>query len=70
MKAKGFFLTGVLLMLTTSVIADNLNGANQTLLPEQFVIYTDGKTVINHPEIGFVEKQLPTVNLYKGNPGC
>ena len=70
MKAKGFFLTGVLLMLTTSVIADNINGANQTLLPEQFVIYTDGKTVINHPEIGFAEKQLPTVNLYKGNPGC
>ena len=70
MKFKGFLLMGILLALTTSVFADTINGANQTLLPEQFAIYTDGKTVINHPEIGFSEKLLPTVNLYKGNPGC
>lgn len=43
---------------------------NQILLPETFSVYTDGTTVINHPAPGFNEKQLPTINLYKGAQGC
>ena len=55
----------------TTAMADSVDNANQTLLPDDlYAIYTDGTTVINHPETGFTEKFLPTMNLYKGSPGC
>jgi hypothetical protein len=44
--------------------------ASQQLLPENFTIYTDGIVTINHPVMGLTAKLLPTVNLYKGTPGC
>ena len=39
------------------------------LLPEDFKVYTNGKTVINHPYPGFTEKTLPTYNDYMGEDG-
>lgn len=60
---------GILFAVSTSTFAD-VAGPNQIVLPESFPVYTDGTTVINHPEQGFTEKLLPTINLYKGNPGC
>jgi hypothetical protein len=56
-------------LISAPTFAD-LGGSNQILLSEPFSVYTDGTTVINHPEQGFTETLLPTINLYKGNPGC
>lgn len=47
-----------------------INFANTHLLPDQFVIYTNGNGAINHPVPGFMKKILPTNNDYKGMPGC
>ena len=70
-KRKLAVLFALFFSYTTTAMADAVDTANQTLLPEgTFVIYTDGKTVLNHPEPGFTEKLLPTVNLYKGAQGC
>jgi hypothetical protein len=71
MNIKSTLLLALVFNVVTPAIADVVDIANQTLLPEDtFVIYTDGRTVINHPEPGFEEKIMPTVNLYKGSPGC
>lgn len=69
MKSKLVMALGMSFMLTTPVIAQ-VSDPNQTLLPEAYSVYTNGTTVINHPEEGFTEKVLPTVNLYKGAQGC
>ncbi len=69
MNTKLAMMFGTFFIATTVAIADGDN-ANQALLPDTFAIYTDGTTVINHPEPGFTEALLPTVNLYKGTPGC
>lgn len=63
-------LIGSLLMLALPAKADLTNDANQTLLPDEFSVYTNGSQVLNHPAPGFMEQLLPTVNLYKGNSGC
>lgn len=44
--------------------------ATQALLPADFPVYTDGKTVINHPMPGFAKKTLPTNNDFIQTPGC
>jgi hypothetical protein len=44
--------------------------ANPTILPNPFPVYTDGRSVINHPYPGFTQKLLPTNNEYRKNPGC
>ncbi len=69
MKTKLLISLSVLLVVSSPLFAD-VAGPNQILLPEAFPVYTDGVTVINHAEQGFTEKLLPTINLYKGNPGC
>ena len=68
MKTKLAMILGLFFIMTTPTMAD-VDDANQTLLPESFAIYTDGTTVVNHPEPGFTEAFLPTNNLYKGTPG-
>jgi hypothetical protein len=69
MNKKLSIVFGLLCLVSATAIADVLD-ANATLLPDTYVVYTNGTTVINQPAEGFEEKQLPTVNLYKGNPGC
>jgi hypothetical protein len=44
--------------------------ATQTLLPDDFPVYTKDIIVTNHPAQGFEKKVLPTNNDYKNNPGC
>ncbi|MBX3719494.1 MAG: hypothetical protein KF898_07590 [Parachlamydiales bacterium] len=39
------------------------------LLPEDFKVYTNGRSVINHPFPGFQERTLPTFNDYLGEDG-
>jgi hypothetical protein len=47
------------------------NVQEQSLLPELYkVYYIPNVGVINHPVEGAIEKILPTVNLFKGEPGC
>ena len=70
MKAKWSMVFTACFIFTSSAIADEIDNANKTLLPESYTIYTNGTTVLNHPEPGFIEKVLPTINLYKGTPGC
>lgn len=70
MKAKWPTLITACLIFTHAAIADEVDNANKTLLPESYTIYTNGTSVLNHPEPGFIEKAFPTINLYKGNPGC
>lgn len=38
-------------------------------LPEDFKVYTNGKTVVNRPFPGFEKKTLPTFNHYMGSDG-
>jgi hypothetical protein len=64
-----FFLASMVFFLSTSAIAADVN-PTETLLPETFTVYTDGVSVINQPQPGFTETALPTINLYKGTPGC
>lgn len=61
---------GMALIASTAVSAQQMVDPNQQLLPDTFSVYVNGDTVINHPNNGFMERQLPTVNLYKGYPGC
>ena len=70
MKVKLSLILSALFLFITPTFADLADEANKTLLPESFVVYTDGATVTNHPELGFSEQLLPTINLYKGTPGC
>ncbi len=44
--------------------------ANARLLPESFRVYVRGTAVINHPQPGFQERVLTTVNDFRGVPGC
>lgn len=69
MKNKLLIIVGVFFIYLTPATAD-VTDANEALLPEALSIYTNGTTVINHPEPGFTEAILPTVNLFKGTPGC
>ena len=69
MKAKRFLLSSLYFIFAMPAMAE-IAGPTQTLLPEAFPVYTDGTTVLNHPQPGFIEAFLPTVNLYKGSPGC
>ena len=63
-------LTLAIALLATNPINAETIDPNQQLLPDIFSVYVNGDTVINYPEAGFTEKQLPTINLYKGYPGC
>lgn len=63
------FLLSVVCFLSTSAMADTVS-PTETLLPEPFIIYTDGSAALNHPQTGFTAAVLPTINLYKGTPGC
>jgi len=69
LKLKYCSLIWLSLTIATAAIAETTQ-PNQTLLPDPFSVYTDGTTVINHEAPGFTEKLIPTVNLYKGMPGC
>lgn len=66
-----FPLTLLALSLTEPPTDNNIvSFANSHLLPDQFLIYTNGKGAINHPVPGFMKKFLPTNNDYKATPGC
>lgn len=72
MKLRSFFIATLFLLLTQASTAAAAHAVDPTqiLLPENFDVYVNGETVINHPAAGFSETALPTVNLYKGVPGC
>jgi len=40
------------------------------LLSEEFYVYTNHDVVVNQPYPGFTKVRLPTVNKFKGTPGC
>ncbi|MGD9593122.1 MAG: hypothetical protein AB7V32_11435, partial [Candidatus Berkiella sp.] len=43
----------------------------QNLLPENYkVYYIENVGVLNHSAPGAIEKKLPTMNEFKGSPGC
>jgi hypothetical protein len=47
------------------------NEADERLLPEQYKLYfNENVGIVNHPFNGATEKVLPTVNAFKGVPGC
>ena len=72
MKFRLFIITALLLLSTHASVGALAHALDPTqiLLPETFEVYVHGETVINHPDEGFSEVALPTVNLYKGSPGC
>jgi len=49
---------------------DLIARANRTVLSNEFKVFTDGHSVINHPAPGFTEKVLPTDNRFTAAPGC
>jgi len=44
--------------------------ANATLLPSDFTVYTNGRSVLNWPAPGFEARTLPTANSTRSVPGC
>ncbi len=56
-------------LATLAAIAACSNEAPPTMLPEDFGVYVNGSTVLDHPAAGFEKKILPTRNLFKGIPG-
>jgi hypothetical protein len=46
------------------------NDANSRLLPPKFPVWTGDFGVVNHGGAGGAQKYLPTVNIFKGAPGC
>lgn len=54
----------------TTINPSSASSPNNTLLPDNFNVYTNGTAVINHPAAGFNQVALPTNNDYKDNPGC
>src|SRR6478609_1898993 len=44
--------------------------ANASFLPETYSVHAGNGVVLNHPYTGLTERALPTVNSYKGKPGC
>ena len=70
MKATLFFVTALFSTQLMAIIAPKVQDPTQILLSEPFKVYVNGTMVLNHPEMNFIEKALPTTNLYKGAPGC
>ena len=66
MKLK-YLLSG-LLLITGAAAAQPAIEAR--LLPEDFRVYVRDNQVINQPWPGFEERVLPTVNDFRGSPGC
>ena len=56
MNTKLSIVFGLLYMVSVTATAD-VPDANAMVLPDTYVVYTNGTTVINHPEAGFEEKQ-------------
>lgn len=50
--------------------ADYLDRVHSYLLPEDFTVFVQGDQVVNHPAPGHTARRLPTVNVFKGSPGC
>ena len=50
-------------------ISTEKNELTQIPLPENFKVYVKGESPISHPEPGYEEKELKTINLYKGKDG-
>ena len=67
MKIKLLLLSSLCMITLTNAYADDVS---QTLLPSPFPVYINKSVIINHPAPGFLQKQLPTNNDYKGKPGC
>ncbi len=70
MKAILFFIITLLSIPFTASALRPTEVPTEILLPEAFPVYVNEMVVINHPEVNFIEKVLPTINLYKGTPGC
>lgn len=50
---------------------DQIPFYDKELLPENYVVYTDGKSmVVNQKYPGLKKVILPTKNIFKGAPGC
>ncbi len=47
-----------------------LDRLHSFLLPEDFSVFVRGDSVVNHPAPGHETRRLPTLNLFKGAPGC
>lgn len=61
----------LLLLMFTSVYADTHSlDPNMTFLPTRFPVYVKDDVILNYPARGFTKKYLPTVNKFKGKPGC
>jgi hypothetical protein len=60
-------LASLCLPLSTIAVASQ---TNENMLPENFTVYTDGSTIVNHPAPGLKAVNLPTHNSYQGNQGC
>lgn len=70
MKSILFFIITLFSTQLMAGVTGLLPDPTQIILPESFVVYVNGTTVLDHPEVNFTEKALPTTNLYKGIPGC
>jgi len=67
MKKTGTIITIAFIILLAAAVSGN---PEVRLLPENFAVYVRGNSVINHPMPGFTRRILPTVNRFRGRPGC
>ncbi len=61
---------GIAVPLFSDDSSEYLKKIEGLLLPSPFYVYTSGDSVINVPAPGTQKKELPTVNKFRGAPGC
>ncbi len=67
------FVHSVLLALATAAApapSPAPSGPEAQLLPADFRVFAADDAVVNHPVDGFGARVLPTVNDFRGAPGC
>lgn len=64
------FLGGVHLITAMPVDHEEGDFENSRLLPAQFPVWTGDFGVVNNGKAGGKKAFLPTVNIFKGTPGC
>lgn len=67
--AAAALLCGGIALYAGSTYGDN-DFMHTRLLPENYSVYTSGGQVVNRPYPGLGRQALPTVNSFRGAPGC
>ena len=69
LKLTALWITALIALIFGSALHADSYGQHDYLLPERFPVYAQDGAVTNNPDSGLSQRQLPTINLFKGRPG-